>query len=91
LTRLNSRLDNANFTELLLSVLSRHWRRNDNVITRKPVDGGGDTVLVGGLQGINDTEDLSGVTTGGSRVGENETDLLVGVNDEDRADGQSKT
>jgi len=46
-------------------------------------------VLVGGLQSINDTEDLSGVTAGRGGVGHDETDLLAGVNDKDRADGQS--
>lgn len=48
-------------------------------------------MLVGGLEGINDTEDLSGVTAGGGGVGHDETDLLAGVDDEDRADGQSHT
>lgn len=46
-------------------------------------------MLVGGLQGINDTEDLGGVTASGGGVGHDETDLLGGVDDEDGADGQS--
>lgn len=48
-------------------------------------------MLVGGLQSINDTEDLSGVTASGSGVGHDETDLLAGVDDENGADGQSHT
>lgn len=46
-------------------------------------------MLVGGLEGVDDTEDLGGVTAGGGGVGQDETDLLVGVDDEDGADGES--
>lgn len=48
-------------------------------------------MLVGGLESIDDTEDLGGVTASGSGVGEDQTDLLAGVDDEDGADGQSQT
>lgn len=48
-------------------------------------------MLVGGLKGVDDTEDLGGVTAGGSRVGKDQTDLLARVDDEDRANGQSQT
>lgn len=85
------RLDRADFTELLLSILGGDRRGDDNIITGEPVDGGGDAVLVSGLKSIDNTENLSGVTAGRGRVGHDETDLLVGVDDEDRADGQSET
>ena len=85
----NLRLDNADVTELLLSVLSGDGRGDDNVVTREPVDGAGDTVLVSGLQSVDNTEDLSGVTASGGGVGHDETDLLAGVDDKDGADGQS--
>ena len=45
-------------------------------------------MLIGGLEGINDTENLSGVTTSRGGVGHDQTDLLAGVDDEDGADGQ---
>lgn len=85
------RLDLADLTELLLGILSRDGRGDDHVITGEPVDGAGDTVLVGGLKSIDDTEDLGSVTAGGGGVGHDQTDLLGGVDDEDRADGQSHT
>lgn len=45
-------------------------------------------VLVTSLERVNNPQDLSGVTAGRCRVGENGTDSLLGVNDEDRADGE---
>lgn len=46
-------------------------------------------MLVGGLESINDTQDLSSVAASGGRVGHDQTDLLGRVDDEDRANGQS--
>lgn len=83
------RLDLTDLAELLPGILSRDGRGDDNIITGEPVDGAGDTVLLGGLQSVNDTEDLGGVAAGGGGVSHDETDLLGGVNDEDGADGQS--
>lgn len=62
---------------------------DDNVITGDPVDGGGDLVLVAGLEGVDDAEDLGRVATGGGGVGEDGADGLLGVDDEDGADGES--
>lgn len=62
---------------------------DNDIVTGDPVDGGGDLVLVTGLERVDDTEDLGGVAAGGGRVGQDETDGLLGVNDEDRADGES--
>jgi hypothetical protein len=45
-------------------------------------------VLISSLEGVNNTEDLRSISSGGSRVGENETDGLLGVDNEDRADGE---
>ena len=61
---------------------------DNHIITGDPVDRGGDTVLVAGLERVDDAQNLSGVAASGSRVGEDETDGLLGVNDEDRADGE---
>jgi hypothetical protein len=85
------RLDDADIAELLLGILSGHGRRDDDIITRQPVDGSGNTLLVGELESVDDTEDLSGVTAGRGRVGDDEADLLVGVNDEYGTDGQGQS
>lgn len=84
-------LDLTDLTELGLSIGGGDGGRNDNIITGEPVDGGGDTVLLGGQESVDDTEDLGGVTASGGGVGEGEADLLGGVDDEDGADGQSQT
>lgn len=84
------RLDLANLTELLLGVLGGDGGRDDDIITGQPVDGGGDTLLVGELESVDDTQNLGGVTASGGGVGQDETDLLGGVDDEDGTDGQSQ-
>lgn len=48
-------------------------------------------MLVGGLQAVDGAEDLGGVAAGGGGVGHDKADLLVGVDDEDGADGQRHT
>jgi hypothetical protein len=82
------RLDDADvvLAKLLLGSLGRDGRRNDNIVTREPVDRGGDALLVGGLESLDNTEDLGGVTAGGGWVGKSETDLLGRVDDEDSTD-----
>jgi hypothetical protein len=61
---------------------------DDDVLTGNPVDRGGDAVLVTGLEGVDDTEDLGGVAAGGGRVREDGADGLLGVDDEDGSDGE---
>ena len=85
------RLDLTDLAELLLGILSGDGRGDDNVVTGEPVDGAGNAVLLSGLQSVDDTQDLGGVTAGGGGVGHNQTDLLGGVDDEDGADSQSHT
>jgi hypothetical protein len=85
------RLDLTDLTKLSLGISSGDGGRNDNVITGEPVDRAGNTVLLGGLESINDTENLGSVAAGGGGVGHDQTDLLGGVDDEDGADGQSHT
>lgn len=82
------RLDLADLAKLLLGVGGADGRRNNHVVTHLPVDGSGNTLLVAGLQRINDTEDFGGVAAGGGRVHHGQTDLLAWVDDEDRADGE---
>ena len=61
---------------------------HDHVITGDPVDGGGDTVLVAGLERVDDAEHFGRVAARRRRVREDETDGLLGVDDEHRADGE---
>jgi hypothetical protein len=45
-------------------------------------------MLVTSLEGVHHTEDLGGVTTGRGRVGQDETDGLLGVDDKDGPDSK---
>lgn len=85
----NLRLDLTDLAKLLLSILSGDWRGNDDIVTGEPVDGAGNAVLVGGLEGINHTENLGGVTASGGGVGHDQTDLLGRVNNENGTDSES--
>ena len=55
-------LDDAELGKQSLGLLVLDAGVDDNVITRNPIDWGGDTVLVAGLEGVDNTEDLGGVT-----------------------------
>jgi hypothetical protein len=81
-------LDDAEVGEELLGLLVGDGGSDNDIVTGDPVDGGGDAVLVAGLEGVDDAEDLGGVAAGGGRVGEDGADLLVGVDEEDGADGE---
>lgn len=61
---------------------------DNDVVARDPVDRGGDLVLVAGLQRVDDAQDLGAVTAGGSRVRQDGADGLLGVDEEDGADGE---
>ena len=82
------RLDNAEAREQLLGLLVGDGRSDNDVVARNPVDGRGDTVLVASLERVDDAEHLGRVAASGGRVGEDGADLLVGVDDEDAADGE---
>jgi hypothetical protein len=81
-------LDGAEVGEELLGLLVLDDGGDDDVVTGLPVDRGGDAVLVAGLEGVDDAQDLVGVAAGGGRVGQDGADLLVGVDEEDGADGE---
>lgn len=53
-----------------------------------PVDGSDQVVLVGQLQRVDDTDEFGGETTGAGRVIDDGADDLLGINEEDGADGQ---
>lgn len=81
-------LDLSHIAKLLLSVLGRDGGRNNDILANGPVDGGSNALLVCCLQSVNHTQDLGGVTTSGSRVEHCQTDLLRGIDDENRTDGE---
>jgi len=64
---------------------------DNDIITGYPVDGRRHLVLVAGLQAVDDAEDLVAVAARGGGVGEDGADGLLGVDDEDRADGESNS
>lgn len=82
------RLDDAVLGEEHLGLLRLDAGVDNDVVTGDPVDGGGDAVLVAGLEGVDDAENLGGVAAGGGGVGEDGSDRLLGVDDEDGADGE---
>ena len=53
-----------------------------------PVNRRGNLVLVASLQRVDDAQNLGGVATSGSRVAQDCADGLLGVDDEDGADGE---
>lgn len=82
------RLQLAHLAKLLLGILSRHRRRNNHILAHLPVNGSGNALAVSSLQRVDDTQDLGRVAASGGRVRHGETDLLLGVDDEDGADGE---
>ena len=48
-------------------------------------------MLVTGLEGVDNTEHFGGIAAGGCGVGEDETDGLLGVDDEYGSDGESNS
>ncbi len=82
-------LDDLHLRPDFLGLVCLDGGMDNHVVTGNPVNGGSDLVLVAGLEGVHDSEHLGSVATGRSRVGENGSDNLLGVNDEDGADGES--
>lgn len=80
------RLHSFHIWILNLRLLGSETRGNDYIITRLPVGGGVDGVLVGDKQGIHDTEQLSCAATGRGRIRLDEADHLVGIDDKYRPD-----
>jgi hypothetical protein len=82
------RLDLLDISKLLPRIRGAHARWHDNVISDVPVDRRDNTLLVTSLQAVDNPQDFCGVTTGARRVVHLQPDLLGGVNDEHRADGE---
>jgi hypothetical protein len=77
--------------EELVGLFGRNAGVDDNIVTLLPVTGSGDTVLVTELKRVNDTKDLIKVTASGSGVAQDETDGLLGIDDEDGTDSEGDT
>lgn len=65
-----------------------HTRVDNDIVARYPVDRGSDLVLVTRLERVDDAQNLGGITASRGGVGEDEADGLLGVDDEDRANGK---
>jgi hypothetical protein len=61
---------------------------NNNIFSDSPVNWRSNTGLISGLQGIDDSQHLGSVASRRSRVGHDEPNLLLGVDDEDATDGE---
>lgn len=82
------RLNLTNFTKLLLSIRSTDRGRHDDIITNAPVDRGSYTFLITGLEGVDDPQDLSGVSARGGGVHHGQADLLARVDNEHGANSK---
>jgi hypothetical protein len=82
------RLDGTQVGEQLGGLLALDAGVDNNVVTGDPVDGGGDAVLVARLERVDDAQHLGAVAARRGRVREDGADGLLGVDDEDGADGE---
>lgn len=82
------RLDGAQVGEQLGGLLALDGGVDNDVVAGDPVDGGGDAVLVARLERVDDAQDLGAVAARRGRVREDGADRLLGVDDEDGADGE---
>jgi hypothetical protein len=61
---------------------------DNDIVSGHPIDGSCDAVLVARLQRIDNAQHLGGVAARRRGVGEDEADGLLGVDNEDGADGK---
>ena len=85
------RLDGAETGEEGGSLLVGDRGVNNDIVAVLPVGGGGDSVLVTNLERVHHAQDLVKVATGRGRVRQGQADGLLGVNDEDGANGEWDT
>lgn len=62
---------------------------HNHIVTRDPINGCGNLVLVASLEGVDDAQDFGRVAASRGWVGQNGADGLLGINDEDGANGES--
>ena len=85
------RLDDLEMGIFLLRLLCLDARMYDHIITGHPIDRGCDLVLVSRLQRIHHAQHFGCVATGRGRVGENEANGLLGIDNKHASDGESNT
>jgi hypothetical protein len=81
--------DRLELRKKLLGLVVCHARVDNDIVTRHLVDGSSDSVLVASLQRVHDSQNLRRVSADRRRVGEDGSDCLLGVHDENRKDGES--
>jgi hypothetical protein len=74
--------------EKILRIRSGHRGVNYDIVALLPVNGSRHLVLIGELERVDDTNNLIKIATRSSRVGNSETDDLLGVNHEHCTDGE---
>lgn len=79
-------LDDLQIWPDILRIFGFDGRVHDHIVARDPVDRGCHLILVTRLERIDDAEDFSSIAAGRGWVREDETDGLLGVDDEDGAD-----
>jgi hypothetical protein len=82
------RLDLAHFTKLLLGIRGTDRGRHDDIIANGPVDRGSYTLLITGLQGVDNPQNLRGVSARRGGVHHGQADLLAGVDNEHGANSK---
>lgn len=75
-------------SKFLLRIFRANARRDNHVLSSRPVDRRRNALLVRQLQGINNPQHLRSVPSRRRRVRHSEADLLFRVNDKDRANGE---
>lgn len=61
---------------------------HNHIVTRDPVNGSCNLVLVAGLERVDDAQNLGRVAAGGGWVGEDGANGLLGIDDENGANGK---
>lgn len=64
---------------------------NDDLSPRSPVGRGGDLVGITELEGVDNSEDLVELSSGGGGVSENQSNRLLGVDNVDGSNGEGDT
>jgi hypothetical protein len=81
-------LDDAEVGEQGLGLLILDTGVDNDIVTRDPVDRGGDAMLVTSLQRVDNTKNLSSVSASRGGVREDEADCLLRINDENGSDSE---
>lgn len=83
------RLELSNIAKLLLCILGGNRRWDDDILTNLPVDRRSNTLLITRLKRVNDSKHLCAVATRRCGIHHGQANLLLRINDENRANGKS--